>query len=42
MEQHDGGERNEYLQEMADSDPEFYVPAISDASSGNNATTTAK
>ena len=33
MEQHDGGDRNEYLQEMEHSDPEFYVPAVSEASS---------
>ena len=33
MEQHDGGDRNEYLQEMEHSDPEFYVPAVSEANS---------
>ena len=26
MQQHDGGDRKEYLQEMAYSDPWFYVP----------------
>jgi hypothetical protein len=26
MEQHDGGDRAEYLQEMGHSDPSFYVP----------------
>jgi hypothetical protein len=26
MEQHDGGDRAEYLQEMETSDPSFYVP----------------
>jgi hypothetical protein len=26
MEQHDGGDRAEYLQEMGNSDPSFYVP----------------
>jgi hypothetical protein len=43
MEQHDGGDRNEYIQEREHSDPEFYVPAINDSSpssSGNNATAT--
>lgn len=39
MEQHDGGDRNEYLQEMEHSDPEFYVPAVSEASSSSNSTT---
>jgi hypothetical protein len=38
MEQHDGGDRNEYLQEMEHSDPEFYVPAGSEANSLRNAT----
>ena len=33
MEQHDGGDRNEYLQEMEHSDPEFYVPAVNEAGS---------
>jgi hypothetical protein len=33
MEQHDGGDRKEYLQEMEHSDPEFYVPAVSQANS---------
>ncbi len=26
MQQHDGGDRAEYLQEIEDSDPSFYVP----------------
>jgi hypothetical protein len=39
MEQHDGGDRNEYLQEMEHSDPEFYVPAVGEASSSSNSTT---
>jgi hypothetical protein len=39
MEQHDGGDRNEYLQEMEHSDPEFYVPAISEASSPSSSAT---
>jgi hypothetical protein len=38
MQQHDGGDRNEYLQEMEHSDPEFYVPPVNDA--GFSATTT--
>ena len=33
MQQHDGGDRDEYLQEMEHSDPEFYVPPLNDASS---------
>lgn len=32
MQQHDGGDRAEYLQEMDHSDPWFYVPSVSDAS----------
>jgi hypothetical protein len=32
MQQHDGGDRDEYLQEMEHSDPLFYVPPVSDAS----------
>lgn len=28
MQQHDGGDRAEYLQEMEHSDPSFYVPPI--------------
>jgi hypothetical protein len=32
MQQHDGGDRAEYLQEMEISDPEFYVPPMNDAS----------
>jgi hypothetical protein len=32
MQQHDGGDRNEYLQEMENSDPWFYVPPVNDAS----------
>jgi hypothetical protein len=32
MEQHDGGDRAEYLQEMEHRDPEFYVPPMNDAS----------
>ena len=32
MRQHDGGDRAEYLQEMENSDPWFYVPPVSDAS----------
>jgi hypothetical protein len=29
---HDGGDRNEYLQEVEHSDPELYVPPVNDAS----------
>jgi hypothetical protein len=32
MQQHDGGDRAEYLQEMEHSDPRFYVPPVNDAS----------
>ena len=32
MQQHDGGDRAEYLQEMENSDPWFYVPPVSDVS----------
>ena len=32
MQQHDGGDRAEYLQEMEYSDPWFYVPPVNDAS----------
>ena len=32
MQQHDGGDRNEYLQEMEHSDPWFSVPPVNDAS----------
>jgi len=32
MQQHDGWDRDEYLQEMEHSDPEFYVPPVNDAS----------
>jgi hypothetical protein len=32
MQQHDGGGRAEYLQEMENSDPWFYVPPVKDAS----------
>ena len=32
MQQHDGGDRDEYLQEMEHSDPLFYVPPMNDAS----------
>jgi hypothetical protein len=39
MEQHDGGDRNEYLQEMEHSDPEFYVPAVNEASSPSSSAT---
>ena len=28
MQQHDGGDRAEYLQEMESSDPSFYVPPV--------------
>jgi hypothetical protein len=41
MQQHDGGDRAEYLQEMDYSDPWFYVPPVSNASlstSNNNVT----
>jgi len=38
MQQHDGGDRDEYLQEMEHSDPEFCVPPVNDA--GFSATTT--
>jgi hypothetical protein len=42
MEEHDGGDRDEYLQEMEHSDPEFYVPPVNDAglSTVNNNSTT--
>ena len=41
MQQHDGGDRSEYLQEMGHSDPWFYVPPVNDASisTTNNNTT---
>lgn len=41
MQQHDGGDRAEYLQEMENSDPWFYVPPVNDASisTANNNTT---
>ena len=32
MQQHDGGDRAEYLQEMENSDPWFYVPPANDVS----------
>ena len=32
MQQHDGGDRAEYLQEMEHNDPLFYVPPVNDAS----------
>jgi HKD family nuclease len=32
MQKHDGADRAEYLQEMENSDPEFYVPPVNDAS----------
>jgi hypothetical protein len=32
MQQHDGGDRAEYLQEMEHNDPTFYVPPVNDAS----------
>jgi hypothetical protein len=31
MQQHDGGDRAEYLQKMEHSDPWFYVPPVNDA-----------
>ena len=43
MAQHDGGDRNEYLQEMEHSDSRLYVPPVSDTSfpsSANNDTAT--
>lgn len=33
MQQHDGGDRAEYLQEVEHSEPSFYVPPMNDASS---------
>ena len=41
MQQHDGGDRAEYLEEMEHSDPWFYVPPVNDATistTNNNAT----
>ena len=32
MQHHDGGDRAEYLQEMENSDPWFYVPPANDVS----------
>ena len=32
MQQHDGGDRAEYLQEMENSEPWFYVPPVNDVS----------
>ena len=32
MQQHDGGDRAEYLEEVEHSDPLFYVPPVNDAS----------
>ena len=37
MAQHDGGDRAEYLQEMEQSDPWFYVPPVNDASISSSA-----
>jgi hypothetical protein len=42
MAQHDGGDRDEYLQEMEHSDPRLYVPPANDANHStinNNSTT---
>jgi hypothetical protein len=42
MQEHDGGDRAEYLQEMEHNDPLFYVPPANDASLSainNNSTT---
>ena len=42
MQQHDGGDRDEYLQEMGHSDLKFYVPPMNDGSvtpATNNLTT---
>jgi hypothetical protein len=42
MQQHDGGDRVEYLQETEHDDPMFYVPPVNDASLStinNNSTT---
>ena len=36
MQRHDGGDREEYLQEMEYSDPWFYVPPVSDANFTNS------
>jgi hypothetical protein len=36
MQRHDGGDRDEYLQEMEHSDPEFYVPPMNDAGFSTN------
>ena len=36
MQRHDGGDREEYLQEMEYSDPWFYVPTVSDANFTNS------
>ena len=41
MQQHDGGDRAEYLQEMEHSDPWFYVPPVDDtriSTTNNNVT----
>jgi hypothetical protein len=35
MQQHDGGDRKEYLQEMEHNEPPFYVPPVNDASLSN-------
>jgi hypothetical protein len=35
---HDGGDRAEYEQELAYSDPPFYVPPVRDISNGNQDT----
>ena len=32
MQQHDGGDRAEYLEKMEHSDPRFHVPPVNDAS----------
>jgi hypothetical protein len=32
MQQHDGGDRAEYLQEMENNDPTFYMPPMNEAS----------
>ena len=40
MQQHDGGDRAEYLQEMESNDPSLYVSPVNDASLSSSTTPT--
>jgi len=39
MQQHDGGDRAEYLEEAEHNDPPFYVPPVNDTSLSTTTTT---